>query len=82
MLEIGCGNGFFLKEALAQGYTSVKGVEPSVKAVSMADRGIAKHIICDIMRPGLFEKEQFDAVCMFQVLDHTGEQGEGFITSY
>src|SRR2546423_1956344 len=27
LLEIGCGNGFFLEEALSQGYQSVHGVE-------------------------------------------------------
>ena len=29
LLEIGCGNGFFLEEAVRQGYGSVAGVEPS-----------------------------------------------------
>ena len=36
LLEIGCGNGFFLQQALAQGYRSVRGVEPSRIAVSQA----------------------------------------------
>ena len=36
LLEIGCGNGFFLQQALAQGYRSVRGVEPSRAAVSQA----------------------------------------------
>jgi SAM-dependent methyltransferase len=33
LLEIGCGNGFFLEEALTQGYLHVQGVEPSQGAV-------------------------------------------------
>src|SRR5450432_3089909 len=37
LLEIGCGNGFFLEEALRQGYQTVRGVEPSSEAVSKAD---------------------------------------------
>ncbi len=70
LLEIGCGNGFFLEEALKDGYIIVKGVEPSVLAAAKASPNVAQHIICDIMHPGLFEQEQFDVICMFQVLDH------------
>jgi SAM-dependent methyltransferase len=70
LLEIGCGNGFFLEEALTQGYRSVQGVEPSQAAVLGASSSVQQNIACDIMRPGLFGPEQFDVVCMFQVLDH------------
>ncbi len=70
LLEIGCGNGFFLEEALAQGYSSVRGVEPSTEAIEAARADIRPHIVCDIMRPGLFDPSQFDVVCIFQALDH------------
>lgn len=70
LLEIGCGNGFFLEEALAQGYTTVRGVEPSAEAVAKAAPQVRPHILCDIMHPGLFDAEQFDVICMFQVFDH------------
>lgn len=70
LLEIGCGNGFFLEEALRQGYITVRGVEPSTEAVARADPNIRSHISCSIMRPGLFEPDQFDVICMFQVFDH------------
>ena len=70
LLEIGCGNGFFLEEALKRGYASVCGVEPSKDAVARASPLIRPHVFCDIMRPNLFAKEQFDVLCMFQVLDH------------
>lgn len=75
LLEIGCGNGFFLKEALAQGYLHVRGVEPSQKAVLEAHPDVRSNIVCDMMRPGLFAQEQFDVVCMFQVLDHIPDPG-------
>ena len=75
LLEIGCGNGFFMEEALTQGYKLVRGVEPSREAVSGASPAVRSGIVCDIMRPGLFEPEQFDTICMFQVLDHTPEPG-------
>ena len=70
LMEIGCGNGFFLEEALEQGYESVFGVEPSQSAVESASRRVRPGIICDVMRPSLFSHEQFDVICMFQVLDH------------
>lgn len=70
LLEIGCGNGFFLEEALQQGYIGVRGVEPSSDAVERASPQIGPLIVCNIMQPGLFKSEQFDVICMFQVLDH------------
>ena len=76
LLEIGCGNGFFLEEALAQGYERVYGVEPSKVAVAQAHPRLQPNIVCDVMHPGLFMSEQFDAVCLFQVLDHLPDPAE------
>src|SRR3990167_5103332 len=53
LLEIGCGNGFFLKEALFQGYKEVFGVEPGSKTVSMAPPEIRKNIVIDLFKHGL-----------------------------
>jgi SAM-dependent methyltransferase len=75
LLEIGCGNGFMLEEALAQGYEQVCGVEPSQKAIDAAAPAVKARILQDIMRPGLFEPETFDTVCLFQVFDHLPEPG-------
>jgi len=69
-LEIGCGNGFFLKQARALGYEEVRGVEPSQSAIQRAPEAVGQGIICDMMRPGLFPDASFDAICLFQVLDH------------
>ena len=75
LLEIGCGNGFFLQQALAQGYSSVRGVEPSRAAVSQAAPEVRDGIVCDLMRPGLFGPGEFDVICLFQVFDHVPEPG-------
>jgi SAM-dependent methyltransferase len=75
LLEIGCGSGFLLQEALARGFADVRGVEPSAHAVALAHPDIRPRIILDIMRPGLFAPETFDVVCMFQVFDHIPDPG-------
>jgi SAM-dependent methyltransferase len=73
LLEIGCGNGFFLEEALRRGYADVWGVEPSRAAVEQASPEVRPRIINDMIRPGLFPEEHFDAIVMFQVLDHLSD---------
>lgn len=73
LLEIGCGNGFFLQLAHQRGWETVRGVEPSADAIANAPGEIDGAIVKDMMRGGLFEPESFDAVCLFQVLDHISE---------
>ena len=70
LLEIGCGNGFFLEEALDRGYARVRGVEPGSDVVAQAHPRVRPFVACDVMRPGLFAPGAFDVICMFQVLDH------------
>lgn len=79
LLEIGCGNGFFLKEALKQGYKQVFGVEPGKKSVEKADVKIKKNIIIDIFKSGLFKKNFFDVICCFQTFDHIADPNQ-FLT--
>jgi len=70
LLEIGCGNGFFLAEASRLGYRDVRGVEPSEAAIQLADDKVRSKIVCAMMTAGLFPRDSFDVVCLFQVLDH------------
>jgi len=49
--------------------------DASLKAVAAASPGVRDLIEPGIMRPGLFEEDEFDTVCMFQVLDHLPEPG-------
>jgi 2-polyprenyl-3-methyl-5-hydroxy-6-metoxy-1,4-benzoquinol methylase len=75
LLEVGCGTGFLLEEALSQGYAEVHGVDPGLDAVARASPSVQPNIVCDIMRPGVFESEQFDVVCLFHVFDHIPDPG-------
>lgn len=73
LLEIGCGNGFFLEQALAQGYSRVAGVEPSRRAVEAAAESVRENIKVGVFQQGLFEPRSFDVVCLFQVMDHLAD---------
>jgi len=73
LLEIGCGSGFFLEEAIVGGYQDVWGLEPSEAAVARSIPILRKKIIRDVLRPGLFPDGSFDVICMFQVFDHLAD---------
>jgi SAM-dependent methyltransferase len=73
ILEIGCGNGFFLEEALSQGFEEVTGVEPGQDAIEQANPAVRSKIVCDTLRPGLLPPNTFNVICMFQTFDHVSE---------
>lgn len=70
VLEIGCGNGFFLKALQDRNVKEVYGVEPSSTMVKEANPHIRKRIITDVFKKNQFGKESFDAVVCFHTLDH------------
>jgi len=76
LLEIGCGSGFFLSEALDRGYQQVRGVEPSNDAISKAPKHLKPYIIEEMFRSGLFPKNHFDVICLFQVFDHISDPNQ------
>lgn len=73
LLDVGCGSGFVLDEARRLGYADVRGVEPSATAVAAAVPGFRDCIACSDFRRGMFDRDSFDVVCMFQVLDHLAD---------
>jgi SAM-dependent methyltransferase len=73
LLDVGCGSGFVLELARDRGWQAVRGVEPSSDAIAKADPGVRSAIVQDVLREGLFDAESFDAVTLFQVLDHIPE---------
>lgn len=70
ILEIGCGNGFFMDELYKRGYKNIYGVEPGKKSVDKASRKIKKNIRINIFKKGLFAPKRFDLVLSFHTLDH------------
>jgi len=76
LLEIGCGNGFFLQEAKRQGFKEVWGVEPSLDAIKQAPKFLQKHIKHAMFQKGLFKSQSFDVICFFQTFDHVSNPNQ------
>lgn len=70
ILEIGCGNGFFLKALRKKGLKKLFGVEPSKKMVKDLSSASGIKIMLSIFKKGLFPNNKFDIVCCFHTLDH------------
>lgn len=70
LLEIGCGNGFFLDFLMSKGIKKVHGIEPGAEVVKIVSPKIRKKIIVNIFKPGQFKPNTFDVICCFQTLDH------------
>ena len=75
LVEVGCGNGFFLEEALRRGYRNVHGIEPSHAAIESASPSIKPLIVEDVLRAGVVPDESASVACLFHVFDHLPEPG-------
>ena len=71
VLEVGCGNGFFLKALTDSGFTkNVFGVEPSSKMALEADSSLRSKIKVNFFKSNLYVENSFDLVLCFHTLDH------------
>ena len=69
-LEIGCGNGFMLNEALDIGFKKVIGIEPSKNAIELAPLNIKDKIIHGVFDKSKFENNSFDIVFISMIIEH------------
>lgn len=76
LLDIGCGDGFFMEEAKNLGATDIFGIEPGAPSVKHAPQNIQGNIKVDILRKGLFKPGTFDIITCFQTLDHIPDPNE------
>jgi SAM-dependent methyltransferase len=76
LLEVGCGNGFFLEEAVRRGYRDVLGIEPSRDAIRMAPESVRQLIVEDVLRVGVIPSQSFAVACLFHVFDHLSEPAQ------
>lgn len=72
-LDIGAGDGAFLRELLTAGFSDVVGVEASRAPVAAADASVRPHLRQSSFRASDFEAGQFRLVTCFQTLEHLAE---------
>jgi len=70
ILDIGCGPGFFLRRAMKKGW-QVTGIEPSLIASEYAKKQGINVLTNFFHQIDLTELDKFDAIHMFDVLEHT-----------
>ena len=76
VLEIGCGNAFFLDALYKKGVKKVYGVEPSSTMVREAPKHIRENILVEVFKKNQFSKDSFDIVACFHTLDHMIDPNE------
>jgi SAM-dependent methyltransferase len=81
-LEIGCSNGFFIEELLAQGFQDVMGCEPSREAKEQASPLIKDKIHSGFFNKELYPDNSFDLICIFQTIDHFSDPLDILETCY
>jgi SAM-dependent methyltransferase len=69
-LDIGAGDGAFVEELLALGFTDVVGVEPSEAPIRAAKPAIRSYLKCGIFDATQFTVESLDLITCFQVIEH------------
>ena len=70
MVDIGCGNGFLLEEAIKYGWENVSGVELSEKAINCAKPYVKQKIINKPFYADHFLENYFDLVFSAMVIEH------------
>lgn len=75
VLEVGCGNGDFLRALLRNNFNNIDGVEPSLEAVAQAHE-LKRLIYNGMLGPGIYPSSHFDLICAFHVFDHLCDPGQ------
>jgi hypothetical protein len=67
-IDVGTGDGAFLRELLAAGFSGIAGVEPAAAPISTAQDNVRSLIRHDIFRPELFEPNRYSLITCFQTM--------------
>lgn len=70
VLEVGCGNGFFLKKVIEEKRVIAEGLELNSLTVKKAKEMGLPIYLDTIENFSMFNKNKYDIVCSFQVLEH------------
>lgn len=80
LLDVGCGCGYFLKEAKDHGWRAT-GIDPSEKSIEIAKTLVGDAAICGTQE-NLPADMRFDAVTLINVLDHMIDGGRQLKTIF
>lgn len=70
-LDVGTGDGIFLRELFASGFRTAEGVEPSLAPIRAAAPDLRPLIRQGLFTPDLFQSgERFDLITCFQTIEH------------
>jgi len=72
-LDIGAGDGAFLRHLVAAGFDDVIGIEPSAAPVATAAPDVRGRIQSGLFDPEAFEASRFRLVTAFQTLEHVAD---------
>ncbi len=72
LLEVGCGNGEFLKRMEGLGWDA-QGVEPDRRAAQIARERLGLKVVSGVLEETSFPDGAFDAVVMNHVIEHIAE---------
>ena len=72
-LDIGTGDGAFLRELLDQNFSGVLGIEPSSAPIHGAAERVRPLIRQGLFHPGIFSEDQFSLVSCFQTIEHLSD---------
>ena len=75
-VEIGAGNGAFLRYLRGAGFRQVIGIEPSSEAANAADEDIRPLIRVGVFRSRDFHEDSIGLVACFQTIEHVGNPRE------
>lgn len=75
-LDIGAGDGAFLEEMLATGFTEVEGIEPSTAPIRAASDQVRPLIRQGLFAPSSFAGREFALITCFQTIEHVPDPGE------
>jgi SAM-dependent methyltransferase len=73
VLDIGAGDGAFLKEMVVEGFREHIGLEPSEAPIRASDSSVRGMLQQCMFGPGLFEPGRFSLITCFQTIEHVSD---------
>jgi 2-polyprenyl-3-methyl-5-hydroxy-6-metoxy-1,4-benzoquinol methylase len=73
LLEVGCGTGLFLEEAVRSGRWEVTGIEPTERVAQYAAEKLGVPILQSTFEDTSLPESEFDVIALWNVLEHLSQ---------